>query len=85
MPEKPKAFLTAIKEQADGFFADAYDQLEAGEPAADVLKTARKRIWELMETKLKESYRNGQLAKGNGHTRSAAAADPEAPANPFRK
>jgi len=57
-----------------------------GEAAADVLKNARKRVWDLAEEKLKTSFKNGQLSGSNGRARSAAARDAEAPAsNPFRR
>ncbi len=83
--DKPKPFLTAIKEQVDGIFADAYDHLTDGQDSAEVLKTARKQVWDLMETKLKESYRNGQAARTNGRARADVAEDPAAPTNPFRR
>ena len=84
--EKPKPFLTAIKDEINGFFAEAFDRLADGENPADVLKDTSKKTWGVVEVRLKESYRNGQLASKNGKHAAAAATDPEAPAaNPFRK
>lgn len=89
-----KSFLGETKEQLVALFADAYDQIhsEMDGDVPDIVPTTlqklQRKTWELMEGKLKDSYRNGQKA---GPRESKPRASHEAPAaveprsNPFRK
>jgi hypothetical protein len=84
MPE-PKPFLSAVKEELTAQFAGVFDDLSPvcndGDQLATSLQTLQKKVWGIVEAKLKESYRNGQKATGKKPD------EPIAPqkANPFRK
>jgi hypothetical protein len=84
MPE-PKPFLSQVKEDITALFAAAFDDLSEvttdGDRLASTLQTTSKKVWAIVEVKLKESYRNGQKATGK------KPEEPSAPpkSNPFRK
>jgi hypothetical protein len=84
MPDA-KSFLATVKEEIDGKFADAFDALAEvstdPEKTGDQLVSLRKKVWEVVEKRLKESYRNGQ--KGTGKKPDESSAPPKV--NPFRK
>ena len=77
MPEK--SFLATVKDDITAAFAEQYDTL--AEVCSDTevlttsLKTAQKKVWEIVEKRLKESYLNGKKATGHQEKRP----------NPFRK
>lgn len=81
MPEeKSKSFLASVKEEIVSAFAEQYDTLAEitsdEDKLAESLKTAQKKVWEIVEKQLKQSYLNGKKAT-NGKTG-------ERKPNPFR-
>lgn len=82
MPE-PKSFLASVKDEISECFAAVYDELAEvtsdEEQLGASLKTVQKKVWEIVERQLKQSYLNGKKA-GNGKL----PADERRP-NPFRK
>jgi hypothetical protein len=82
MPEA-KSFLTTVKEEITSAFATQYDALAEitsdEDKLAESLKTTQKKVWEIVEKRLKESYLNGKKA-GNGKLTAS-----ERKPNPFRK
>lgn len=94
MPDKPQSFLASVKEEVTDAFAESYDELvditTDEDKLGTSLKTVQKKVWEIVERRLKESYRNGQNAgprkEGNGKPRSPVDLPPETKkSNPFRK
>jgi hypothetical protein len=77
------SFLASVKEEITEAFAAQYDTLAEvcsdEEKLAESLKTAQKKVWEIVEAKLKESFMNGKKA-GNGKLPAE-----ERKPNPFRK
>ena len=80
MPDK--SFLGSIKDDITTAFAEQYDALAEVCSDAEVLtaslKTAQKKVWEIVEKRLKESYLNGRKAGDGKHTEAKKP-------NPFRK
>ena len=81
MPEK--SFLAQVKDDITTAFAEQYDTLAEvctdTEVLTSSLKTAQKRVWDIVEKRLKESYLNGKKAS-NGRL-----PDAQRKPNPFRK
>lgn len=79
MPEA-KSFLASVKDEITEAFAAQYDELAEVSTDTDALgaslKTTQRKVWEIVEKRLKESFLNGKKA-GNGKT--------ERKPNPFRK
>ena len=77
-----KSFLATVKDEITEAFAAEYDQLAEictdEDKLGQSLKTTQKKIWEIVEQRLKESFLNGKKA-GNGKS------DEERKPNPFRK
>jgi hypothetical protein len=82
MADKAPSFLATVKQDITTAFAEQYDTLAEVCSDTDVLttslKTAQKKVWEIVEKRLKESYLNGRKL-GNG--KYAEGRKP----NPFRK
>lgn len=78
-----ESFLAQVKSDITAAFAEQYDTLAEVCSDEDVLtaslKTAQKKVWEIVEKRLKESYLNGKKA-GNGKLSPT-----ERKPNPFRK
>jgi hypothetical protein len=91
------AFLTSVKEEVTGLFAEAYDELsgEFGESVPEAVPTTlqklQKKVWTLMEAKLKESFLNGKKAANGKPPERKPRSAPDTPpvsepkGNPFRK
>ena len=79
MAEKTQSFLASVKEEITESFAAQYDTLAEVCSDTDVLteslKTCQKKVWEIVEKRLKESYLNGKKGT-NGSDKKP---------NPFRK
>ena len=81
MPE-PTSFLKSVKDAIVSAFAEQYDSLAEvctdEDKLTDSLKATQKKVWEIVEKQLKQSYLNGKKA-GNGKL----PAEQRKP-NPFR-
>lgn len=77
------SFLSGVKSEITEAFADVYDELAEvtndEEKLGTALKTVQKKVWEVVERRLKESFLNGKKA-GNGKL-----PDGDRKPNPFRK
>ena len=76
---EPKSFLAGVKEEIVSAFAEQYDTLAEitsdEERLTESLKTCQKKVWEIVEKQLKQSYLNGKKAtNGKGERKP----------NPFR-
>lgn len=80
---EPKSFLASVKDEITEVFAAQYDELAEISSDTDALgaslKTVQKKVWEIVEKQLKQSYLNGKKA-GNGKLPTE-----ERKPNPFRK
>src|SRR5262245_53064111 len=78
-----RSFLASVKDEITEAFAASYDELAEvtsdQERLGSALKTVQKKIWEIVEHRLKESFLNGKKA-GNGKF-----SPEERKPNPFRK
>ncbi|NOT32989.1 MAG: hypothetical protein HOP12_02340 [Candidatus Eisenbacteria bacterium] len=78
-----KSFLASVKDEITEVFAAQYDDLVEvttdEEKLGASLKAVQKRVWEIVEKQLKQSYLNGKKA-GNGKV-SLEQRKP----NPFRR
>lgn len=83
MSEKGTSFLSGVKSEITAAFAEQYDALAEvttdEDKLAESLKTAQKKVWDIVEKQLKQSYLNGKKA-GNGKL-----PEPQRRPNPFRK
>ena len=82
MPEA-KTFLASVKDEITSAFAEQYDALAAitndEDKLADSLKATQRKVWDVVEKQLKQSYLNGKkAANGNSVTEQRRP-------NPFRK
>lgn len=77
------SFLAGVKEEITEAFASVYDELAEvttdEERLGGALKSVQKKVWEIVEKRLKESFLNGKKA-GNGKLHAE-----ERKPNPFRK
>jgi hypothetical protein len=77
-----KSFLATVKAEIIHAFAAEYDQLAEicndEEKLGESLRATQKKIWEVVEQRLKESFLNGKKAGGG-------KPDEERKPNPFRK
>lgn len=82
-----KSFLASVKEEITAAFADQFDRLAAYTNAETALaedcRTTQRQVWDIVERRLKESFRNGQKTKEtNGKPPVPEPA--ETRRNPFR-
>ena len=82
MPEA-KSFLASVKDEITSAFADQYDALAAitSDEArlADSLKATQRKVWDVVEKQLKQSYLNGKKAS------DGKPVPEQRKPNPFRK
>lgn len=83
MPDKSTSFLATVKQELTEAFAAQFDTLSDicsdTDVLTDSLKTCQKKVWEVVEKRLKESYLNGKKA-----TNGKPPTEERRP-NPFRK
>lgn len=89
MPE-PKSFLASVKDEIGDVFADVYDKLAEISSDTDQLgaslKATHRKVWEIVEQRLKESFRNGQKGvERRPHADNDAPRGSEPRSNPFRR
>jgi hypothetical protein len=89
MATEAKSFLASVKDELSEAFASRYDELSDVCTDTDKLghsmKGLHRAVWEIVEKRLKESYRNGQKGKDDTRGRTAASSEQEPPVNPFRR